>query len=543
MSAATSVRDACFEVMRAEGMTTIFSNPGSTEIPFLVDLPSDLRFVLALHEGSVVGIAAGHALGSGSPAFVLLHTTAGFGNAVGAIATARVNRAPMVVVVGQQDRRHLALEPFLAGRLAGLAGDYPLEVLSPVIAADVPSAIRRATHLARQERGPVVVIVPMDDWDAPADPTATAAASRSVSAPRGIPAELDDVVTALREATAPAIISGSGNDSDQGWAALVGLAERLDAPVWQEAFGSRAGFPQDHPLFRGSLPADRPRVREALGGHDVLLVVGTAALRQYPYKPGSLVPDGTRVFVVTADASEANRSPAELAIVGDPATLCSAISTQLGVSSPRPAEQTSNPVKRHVETYRLDPPTAAEPLRAAHVFQLLAQRLPENTTIVEESPSSRPALEVLIPARRPFGFLSAAMGGLGFAMPAAIGLKLARPEHPVIGIIGDGSSMYSIQSLWTAADLGVGVVFIVLNNGGYAVMNRLADQRGGAAPWPSFGGVSVSAIAAGLGVEAMRIDDYAGLVAVLDRVAPSLGARKEPLVVEVVVTPDALFSP
>jgi benzoylformate decarboxylase len=440
-----------------------------------------------------------------------------------------------------QRGEEVLLEPFLAGRLAGLAGDYPLEVLSPVIAADVPSAIRRATHLARQERGPVVVIVPMDDWDAPADPTATAAANRSVSAPRGIPAELDDVVTALREATAPAIIAGSGNDSDEGWAALVGLAERLDAPVWQEAFGSRAGFPQDHPLFRGSLPADRPRVREALGGHDVLLVVGTAALRQYPYKPGSLVPDGTRVFVVTADAAEANRSPAELAIVGDPAALCSAISTQLGGGSP--VEQTSNQVKRHVETYRLDPPTADEPLRAAHVFQLLAQRLPENTTIVEESPSSRPALEALVPARRPFGFLSAAMGGLGFAMPAAIGLKLARPDHPVIGIIGDGSSMYSIQSLWTAADLGVGVVFIVLNNGGYAVMNRLADQRGGAAPWPSFGGVSVSAIAAGLGVEAVRIDDYAELVAILDRVGPGLGARQEPLVVEVVVTPDTLFAP
>ncbi|TFD10321.1 thiamine pyrophosphate-dependent enzyme [Cryobacterium sp. TMT1-66-1] len=544
MSAATAtVRDACFDVMRAEGLTTIFSNPGSTEIPFLVDLPEDIQFVLALHEGSVVGIAAGHALGSGSPAFVLLHTTAGFGNAVGAIATARVNRAPMVVVVGQQDRRHLALEPFLAGRLAGLAGDYPLEVISPVIAADVPSAIRRAIHLARQERGPVIVIVPMDDWDEPADPTATAAASHSISAPRGIPTELENVVTALRGAAAPAIIAGSGNDNEAGWAALVQLAESLHAPVWQEAFGSRAGFPQDHPLFRGSLPADRPRVREALNGHDVLLVVGTAALRQYPYKPGSLVPNGMRVFVLTADASEANRSPAELSIIGDPAALCSFISTQVGVRSPLPAVQKSDHVKRHAQSYQLDPPTADEPLRAAHVFQLLAERLPIETTVVEESPSSRPALEALIPARRPFGFLSAAMGGLGFAMPAAIGLKMAQPDRPVIGIIGDGSSMYSIQSLWTAANLGVGVVFIVLNNGGYAVMNRLADQRGGAAPWPSFGRVSVSAIAAGLGVEALKIDGYSDLVSVLDRIAPSLAGRQEALVLEVIVTPDVLFLP
>ena len=544
----TTVRDACFDVMRAEGMTTIFSNPGSTEIPFLVDLPTDIRFVLALHEGSVVGIATGHALGSGSPAFALLHTTAGLGNAVGAIATARVNNAPLVIVVGQQDRRHLALQPFLAGQLEGLAGNYPLEVLSPVIAADVPSAILRATHVARQGRGPVIVTVPMGDWDAPADPSATAAASRTVSSPIGTPPELADLVGALRASASPAIVAGSGNDSGEGWAALVKVAEQLNAPVWQEAFGSRAGFPQDHPLFRGSLPADRPRVRETLSGHDLLLVVGTAALRQYPYMPGSLVPDGTRVFVVTADAAEANRSPAELVILGDPATLCTAVSAELGDGRPESGlpqsdQAQSEQVRPHIEAHRLDPPGAGEPLRAAHVFQLLAQRLPDNTTVVEESPSSRPALEALLPARHPFGFLSAAMGGLGFAMPAAIGLKLARPKHPVIGIIGDGASMYSIQSLWTAAHLRVGVVFIILNNGGYAVMDRLADGRGGTAPWPSFAEVSVGAIAAGLGVESIRIDDYAELTATLDRVAPNLGSRQAPLVVEVVVTPDQTFAP
>src|SRR5512141_1696490 len=116
----------------------MFSNPGSTEVPFLTDFPDDLRFVLALHEGSVVGLATGFAIGRGEPALALLHTTAGLGNAVGAIATARVNRAPLVIVVGQQDRRHLVFEPFLTGRLAGLAGDYPVWVDQPVRAEDVP---------------------------------------------------------------------------------------------------------------------------------------------------------------------------------------------------------------------------------------------------------------------------------------------------------------------------------------------------------------------------------------------------------------------
>lgn len=544
----TSVRDACFEVMRAEGLTTLFANPGSTEIPFLVDLPADFRFVLALHEGSVVGIATGHALGNDNPAFVLLHTTAGLGNAVGAIATARVNHAPLVIVVGQQDRRHLALQPFLAGQLDGLAGSYPLDVLTPAIAADVPSALRRATHAARQNRGPVLVIVPMSDWDEPVDASATAAAQRVVCAAAGIPRELAALGAALATAKSPAIVAGSGNDSEAGWAALVALADRLDAPVWQEAFGSRAGFPQDHPRFHGHLPADRPRVRETLAGHDAVLVVGAAALRQYPYKSGSLVPEGTRLFVITADQAEAIRSPAELSIVGDPATLCAALAAGLGDASEStrasitatPAAGSANP---RVAQYRRDPPATGKPLHAADVFQLLDTRLPKNTTIVEESPSSRPALEALIPARAPFGFLSAAMGGLGFAMPAAIGLKMARPDHPVLCIIGDGSSLYSIQSLWTAAEQGVGAVFIVLNNGGYAVMNRLADHRGGAAPWPSFGALSVSTIASGLGVETLVVRDYAALTTMVGSVAPSLASRRTPLLIEIVVAPDETFAP
>src|SRR6185503_17004449 len=144
-------------------------NPGSTEVPFLAGLPDDLEFVLALHEAAVGGLATGWALGREAPALVLIHTTAGLGNAVGALATARVNRAPLVVIVGQQDRRHLAAEPFLAGRLADLAGDYPVWIEQPVRPQDVPGAIGRAEHEATIGRGPAIVIVPMDDWTAPAD--------------------------------------------------------------------------------------------------------------------------------------------------------------------------------------------------------------------------------------------------------------------------------------------------------------------------------------------------------------------------------------
>jgi benzoylformate decarboxylase len=250
-----NVRDAALDVLRRHGLTTLFANPGSTEVPFLVGLPDDFDFVLALHEGSVVGIATGWALARERPALALLHTTAGLGNAVAALATARVNRAPLVVVVGQQDRRHLALEPFLAGRLEGLAGSYPVSVDQFLRAQDVPAAVARAWHAAIDGRGPALVIVPMDDWLAPAadEPVAApAAAGRARAVEAG---DLDAIAALLESAAAPAVIAGAGADSADGWAALVALAERLGCPVWQEPFGARAGFPQDHPQFAGHLPA------------------------------------------------------------------------------------------------------------------------------------------------------------------------------------------------------------------------------------------------------------------------------------------------
>src|ERR671937_1250961 len=203
--ATPTVRDATFDVFRRRGLTKLFSNPGSTEVPFLTDLQGEFEFVLGLHEGPVVAMATGYALGRGAASLAVLHTTAGLGNAVGAIATARVNRAPVVVVVGQQDRRHLVFEPFLAGRLDGLAGEYPVWVELPVRAQDVPGAIARASHEAVTHRGPAIVIVPMDDWSAPRDEDREdAAAVRVLRAASASPAALDELEKFLRDARSPA---------------------------------------------------------------------------------------------------------------------------------------------------------------------------------------------------------------------------------------------------------------------------------------------------------------------------------------------------
>ena len=531
----TTVREATFEVMRECGMTRVFANPGSTEVAFLTDLPADLEFVLALHEGSVVGMATGVAIATGEPVFVNLHTTAGLGNAVGALATARVNRAPLVVVVGQQDRRHLALEPFLAGRLEQLAGPYPVWVNQPAVAQDVPAAVRRAWHEALQARGPAIVVVPMDDWAQTMSDDLGLAAPREVHLGlREAPSAAREVARLLDASAHPVIVVGAGADDARTWTSLVALAERLGCPVWQEPFGARAGFPQDHPQFAGHLPAARGRLRDALAGHDLALVVGTGAIRQYPFEPGPLVPAGLRVVVVSDDADDLNHSAAELAVHAAPATFCDSVTALVTARDERfVAERAAAPA----------PPAPGEPLRAAHVFSLLAALAPADIVLVEETPSSRPDLHRLVPARAPRGFVSAAMGGLGFGLPAAAGLRLGDPARPVVAVVGDGSSLYGIQALWSAAHYGIGVLFVVLSNGRYAIMDRLAERHGGTAPWPAFDEVDISGLSTSLGCPARRIETYDELVAALTDALADLATRTEPLLLDVAVEPDRTFAP
>jgi benzoylformate decarboxylase len=532
-----TVRDAAFDVLRERGLTTLFANPGSTEVSLLAGLPDDLHFVLGLHEGSVIGMATGYAIGRGEPAMVILHTTAGLGNGVAALATARVNRAPLVVLVGQQDRRHLVQEPFLAGRLRGLAGEYPVSLEEPVRPQDVPGALGRAYHEARAKRGPALVIVPMDDWLASApEPHEVAAPAHVIDAQAAHPDALDALADFLAQARQPALVVGAGADDPDGWAGLTQLAERLHSPVYQEAFGARAGFPQDHPLFAGHLSPARKRVRDQLAGHDAVLVVGAPVLRQYAYEPGALFAEDTRVAVVTDDPAEAHRAVAELAVVASPGAVCSALAERVAER-----EDGGRPARKVPAAP--EPPGPGEPLRSGHVLAALAGRLPRDAVLIEEAPSARPELHARVPAREPLGFLSAAMGGLGFALPAAIGLRMGSPRRPVVTVVGDGSSLYQIQALWSAAHYGVGALFIVLANGRYAIMDTLAAATGKAGPWPAFDAVDVAAVARGFGCPAQTISDHETLTATLDEVLPGLAERSDPLLLEVVVAPDTTFEP
>lgn len=523
-----TVRDETFSLLRRLGVTRLFGNPGSTEVPFLCDFPADLEFVLGLHEGSVVGIASGYALATGRPSFVNLHTAAGLGNAVNAIVCARDNRIPLVVVVGQQDRRHLALGPFLTARdLERLAGEYPVWSTQPADPSAVPGAIARAWHEAALRRGPALVVVPMGDWDeqlgdewaGPETP------DRLLAGGLPDPVVVMELESLFLDARAPALVVGAGVDTEDGWRSVVALAERLSCPVWQDAFSSRHGFPQDHALFAGHLSWARRDLRELLSGHDLVVAIGTPAFRLYLYDPGRLAPEGTRVVVVSDEPDDALRSRCDLGVLASPSAVCAVLAERL-------PQRTGS-----VEAFRRPgppaPPVVGEALRAEHVVAALAERLPPDTVLVEEAPSTRPEILSRIATRVPLGFVAVANGALGFGLAAAVGIRMALPERPVLALLGDGSATYSVQALWSAARYGVGAIFVIIGNGRYAVMDELAEKRGGPGAWPAFDSLDLAAVARGFGCEAERIVTHDELERRLDAAIARLGERSRPVLLDV----------
>lgn len=528
-----TVREATFDVFKQLGLNKIFSNPGSTEVPLLRDFPKEFQFVLGLHEASVVGMATGYALATKCPALALLHTTAGLGNAVGAIATARVNKAPLVLIVGQQDRRHLINKPFLTGDLEGLAGGYPVWIDQPALAKDVPSLIFRAWNEANFRKGPALVMVPMNDWSEQTDDIGIATVSKILISQRASENGIQQLADLVNSSKSPGLVVGADSDSAEVWNYLIPLAEKLEIPVWQEAFGSRAGFPQTHRLFQGHLPSGRSKLRNVLSKYDFILTIGAPVFRQYPYEPGSFVDEKTRIALISETTDVATISAAELAVIGPIADICESLIDKVAPRIPFRGSVIRLP--------RLNKDSTAR-LRPGNVFDAIAERITPETLIIEESPSSRLELMNRIPVQRPFGFLSAAMGGLGFAMPAAIGVGLAEPERPIIAIVGDGSAMYSFQSIWSAVQYHVGVLFVIMNNGSYSIMDRLAEMNNYQSKvWPSLSSIDVTKLASGFGCDTCKVTNMAELDVILDKVVPQLGKSDLPILIDVSVETDPVF--
>ncbi len=505
-----SVREETYTLLRALGLSTIFGNPGSTELAFLDDFPKDFRYILSLHEGAAVAMADGYAQATRQPALVNVHTAPGLGNAMGNIVAAHANKTPLIITAGQQVRAMLLLEPWLCNRDATeLPKPYVKWSYEPLRAQDVPAALARAWYIAQQQpAGPVFVSIPKDDWLAPAEPYLPRTVAHR-TAPD--PVALRDLVASLQASTAPALVVGAGVDRSGGWSAGIALAERLSAAVWAAPASGRASFPETHPLFQGFLPLAQARIAETLAPYDLVLVLGAPIFSYYPYVPGPVVVDGTTLIQITDDPDEAARAPAGTSIVGNIGLAIQQLTGLLN-SSASSARHHMNQDAGSVASLssgRASPmqPNASTPMSPAFVLHTLAQMLPPNVVIFEETPSNVVDLQRYIPITHSSGYYSAASGGLGWAMPAAIGVQLAQPDRRAVCILGDGSSMYAIQALWTAARHALPIICVVLNNQQYAILKAFAQFEGisGALPGLDLPGIDVVSIAQGFGCEARRV--------------------------------------
>jgi benzoylformate decarboxylase len=531
----TSVRDASLDVFRAHGMTTMFGNPGSTELPMLRDFPDDFTYVLGLQEAVVVGMADGYAQASSRPALVNLHTAPGVGNAMGAIFNAQANHSPLVITAGQQARSLVTLQANLTNRDATRM-PHPVVKWSyePPRPEDVPLALARAAQVATlPPKGPAFVSIPMDDWDAEVDEADARAAveRRTTGRAAGDPEAVADLARRLEEAANPVLVAGPDIDASGAWDLAVALAERQRLAVWAipPTGGGRLGFPEGHPQYVGSLPPAIGPVSEALAGHDLILVVGSSVFPYYPNVPGPLLPEGASLVQITSDPDEAARAPMGDAIVADVKLTLANLLERVGESERELPEPRSEP----------EAGPDADPITGTAAMHALRGAFPEDGIVVLEAPSSTLALRNQLRLSTPGSYYFGAGGGLGFGLAAAVGVQLAQPDRPVVCVVGEGSVQYAVTAFWSAAAYDAPVTFLVLRNSEYAILKWFASVEGvEGAPGLDLPALDTAAVASAYGVASTKVS---GAEELRDALATAIAAER-PELVEVPIAPGMWLS-
>ena len=526
----STVRDASFELFRARGMTTVFGNPGSTELPMLAEFPDDFTYVLGLQEAVVVGMADGYAQASGRPTLVNLHTAPGVGNAMGAIFNAQANHSPVVVTAGQQARSMMTMQANLTNRDAARM-PHPLVKRSFEVprAEDVPLALAQAIHHASlPPMGPTFVSIPMDDWDAEVSeeqvrhPIARSVIGRAAADPEVV----SELAERLAKASNPVFVAGPDIDASGAWDIAVALVERQRLPVWASPAtgGGRIGFPESHANFRGVLPPAVGPVAETLAGHDLILVAGSSVFPYYPNIPGPFLPEDSTLVAITSDPDEAARAPMGEAIVADVKLTLQALLERVGETDRQGPD----------EPWSGEDPPESEPISASAAAVALADVFPDDGIVVLESPSSTLAFRNRLRISRPGSYFFGAGGGLGFGLAAAVGVQLAQPSRPVFCVVGEGSVQYAVSAFWTAVAYSVPVTFLVLRNEEYAILKWFAGlEEVEGAPGLDLPALESAQIADAYGLATKRADDVESLCEALAGAV----ASSAPQLIEVRVAP------
>ncbi|MCZ2343824.1 MAG: hypothetical protein LC104_18805 [Bacteroidales bacterium] len=552
--------EAFLELLATAGVTRIFGNPGTTELPLNDALLADSRFryILGLHEIAVMGLADGYAMASGGVGVVNLHTATGLGNAMGMLYNAHAEGTPLIVTAGQQDRRLRFNDPVLAADLVGPVTPWTKWAYEVTRIEDLPNAVRRAVQIARTPpTGPVFLSLPVDlqmeacsglDLRHPLLPD---------RGPRPATAALEQVATVLAHARNPAIFAGSRVLEAGATAELAAVAECLGAPVFAEAVSSHGRLPMasDHPLYRGPVPPWSPQIQDCLSEFDTLFIVGANEMRLYIHHPPETpIPPGMTLVHLDSDPREVGKNyPLAAGAVGDIhaglADLLKMLNDRLTAMFQAEAEvrRTRWAATRQKEQtalrQRITAETGARPMTAAALMGALAAAMPEGTAVVEEAPTTHQSiLERLGVFRDPRLHFSHRGWGLGWGVGVALGVKLAWPERPVLGLIGDGAMGFGVQGLWSAAHHDIPVTFVVAHNAQYKILKQCAAVM----PLPRMSQgeylamdltdpvVDFVSLARGFGVEAERLREPD---AVESRVRESLLQSDRPRLFEVAIAP------
>lgn len=506
-SRSVTVKQATLDLLRAFGIDRVFGNPGSTELPFLSDWPDDIDYVLALQEASAVGMADGYAQATRNAGFVNLHSAAGVGNALGNIYTAHRNQTPLVITAGQQARSILPLQAFLyAERASEFPRPYVKYSVEPARPEDVPAAIARAYYTAMQPPcGPTFVSIPIDDWGHATAPVEARKVSREIG-PELEP--MKALVAALGSAKNPALVVGPGVDRAGAVDLMVRVAERAKASVWVSPFSARCSFPERHPQFAGFLHASPAQLSDALRAHDLVVVIGAPVFTFHVEGHAAIFDGDATIFQITDDPDAAAVTPVGTSII---ATMKPALGLLLDLL---PGSKRASPKGRMLPPA----PQAADPLPVEFLLHSLSQAMPEGTSVVEEVPSHRPAMQKFMPMPGQDSFYTMASGGLGYSLPAAVGMALGKPKQRTVCLIGDGSAMYSIQALWTAAQRKLPLTVVVINNSGYGAMRSFSQvMQVRNVPGLELPGIDFVRLAEGMGCHAVRVTKAAELGDALKR--------------------------
>jgi benzoylformate decarboxylase len=487
-------RHAFLEVLHQEGVEYIFGNPGTTELPLmdaLVDRP-DIKYILALQEAAAVGMADGYAQASGKVGVLNLHVSPGLGNALGVLYDSWRMKTPLLVTAGQQDQRYQLSEPVLWSELVPLMRMYAKWTWEPRSIKDLVTATRRALKVAMTlPTGIVFLSLPMDVlygeaetelWTTPSTPTRL----------RADRAALEQAATLLLRAKNPILVVGDDVGASDALAEVAAVAELLGARVFTDTFPGRTDFPSDHPLYQGILVRSQPAVRAVLEQADLMFAVGAEV---FPFSlPSEVepVPADLTIVHMHSDPWEVGKNyPAKVGIIGD---LKASLPELVQIMSAQQTLGQREEARRRGENALRAKQAAAEslkslagevsnrlPIPAAVLMQAIAETVPAETIIVDESITSGATLRDFLVRRSADSFYGMRGGGLGWGLPATIGVKLAKPDRPVLGIIGDGSTLYVNQALWTAAHYRIPVVWLICNNAQYMILKRRLHAYGGAA--------------------------------------------------------------